>query len=240
MSLLPFIQERLAVVEKEIKTDLFLWLSGKKNPNLEFSGTLESLYWGNYLENNITKIIQTAFTANRELASEHDIDPINTINEATEASKQVIVDVLNVMADYDQRMKGKGYPDKVAKKDIKELQNYYFKLVEDSANNEANLFNMPKKNTVNIPLASEYGIYWYIKSCHWSVHLKLIGVIFTCLAIGFGAGKNETLRNLHHAFTNAESTNETNHPKKQPIAPATIDQNIPNTITETQKTEISK
>ncbi|VAW12361.1 hypothetical protein MNBD_BACTEROID05-554 [hydrothermal vent metagenome] len=240
MSLLPFIQERLTVVEKEIKTDLFLWLSGKKNPDLEFSGTLELLYWGNYLENNITKIIQTAFTANRELANKHDTDPINTVNEATEASKQVIVEILSVMADYDQRMKGKGYPAKITKKDIKELQNHYFNLVEDSANNEVNIFNMPKKNAVNIPLASEYGIYWYIKSCHWSVHLKLIGVVFACLAIGFGAGKNETLRKLHNVFTNTESTNEIVSTKSKANIPETIDQNIPNTITETQKTDSSR
>ncbi len=106
MSLLPFIQKRLMTVEKEIKHDLLFWLCGKKHPNLEFSGTLESLYWGNYLENNITRIIQVAFAANRELANEHDIDPINTIKDATQASKQVIIEVLTVMADYDQRMRG--------------------------------------------------------------------------------------------------------------------------------------
>ncbi len=240
MSLLPFIQERLAVVEKDIKTDLFLWLCGKKHPHLEFSGTIESFYWESYLENNVYKIIQAAFNANRELSCEHSVNPIISISDAERASKQTIIKILSVMVDYDQSMRSDGHQSKVKKKDIKEIKKRCLKEVEERAQNEANLLKMPKNDTVNIPLPSECGIYWYVKNCHFSVHLKLIGLGLTCLAIGFGAGKNETMRSLHNAFTNTESTKETVSTKSRAAIPIATVQNIHNTITETQKIESSK
>jgi hypothetical protein len=57
--ILPFIQERLEPTKKEIRDDLFLWLSGKKFPNLEFSGSLPLNYWGPYLDGHVKKIIDT-------------------------------------------------------------------------------------------------------------------------------------------------------------------------------------
>ncbi len=99
---------------------------------------------------------------------------------------------------------------------------------------------MPKKNTIKLPLASECGVYWYIKNCHWSVHLKLIGFAFACLAIGFGAGKNETMRSLHNAFANTESSKETAFTKNSENIPAAIDQNTPNTINEITKNTSSE
>ena len=62
--ILPFIQKRLKPIRKEIDADLVLWLSGKKFPNLEFSGSLVLNYWGPYLDGHVQKIIASAFAAN--------------------------------------------------------------------------------------------------------------------------------------------------------------------------------
>jgi hypothetical protein len=233
MAILPFIQERLSVVGKEIKADLFHWLSGKKNPNLAFSGSLVDIYWGPYIEENISKIINIAFTANRELSSEHDIDPINSINDSAQASKNAISEVLNVMADYDQKMRGNGYPNRVPKKDITKIKEKYFRMVDDRANNERTLLSLPKKNTIKLPLTSEHGFYWFIKTCHWSTYPFLLGLVAAIFFAGFKAGRNDTLRKVYDAFTNNSNTLEISQPQNPPIKPAAVPQKTANTKQET-------
>lgn len=224
MPILPFIQERLSAVEKEIKADLLHWLSGKKHPNLAFDGSLVLNYWGKYIDENVSKIIQTAFVANRELAVEHDLDPANSIDDAMQASEHVILEILNTMVDYDQKMRGKGNPNTVAKKDIEEIKKKFSKAVADRGSNEMSLFNMPRKNTIKLPLESNHGLYWFIKNCHWSIYPVLLGLVVTIFFAGFKAGKNDTFRKLYDVLTSNSNALEISQPQKPPIKPATIDQ----------------
>lgn len=141
----PFIQEHLEPTKKEIKDDLSLWLSGKKHPNLEFSGSLVLVYWGPYLDEHVQKIINTAFTTNREIATEHGLDPSKSVNDAAIAAKQTIKEILNLMADYDRRMRGKGYPESVPLRDIAEFWIKHSESVRIRAENEYNLLSISKK-----------------------------------------------------------------------------------------------
>jgi len=224
--ILPFIQDRLKSVEKEINDDLFLWLSGKKYPGLQFDGSLVLVYWGPYLEGHINKIIETAFTANRELAFEHDLDPAKSANDASLASQEIVEHILTKMADYDQRMRGKGYPNSVVKKNITETQQRYFKIIQVRAENEIAFFNMPKKNTIKLPLTAEYGFWWFIKNCHWSVYLWLIPLLFSLLigvfSLGFGAARNDTFVKLYDILHSATSTQPTTTPTVPQNKKATV------------------
>lgn len=143
--ILPFIQERLESTKKEIKDDLFLWLSGKKHPNLEFSGTLVDVYWGPSLDGHVKKIIDTAFATNREIATEHGLNPSKTVNDGTIAAEQTIKEILNLMADYDRRMRGKGYPQNVPLRDVTEFWMKHSESVHTRAENEYNLLSISKK-----------------------------------------------------------------------------------------------
>jgi len=147
--ILPFIQERLKPTRKEIDADLFLWLSGKKFPNLEFSGSLVLNYWGPYLDGHIQKIIDTAFATNKEIAKEHNLDPTNSVNDAVFASTETIKSLLEKMADYDQRMRGKGYPKSVPRRDIAQFYTKSNELIRIRAENEINFFKYANKKEEN-------------------------------------------------------------------------------------------
>lgn len=160
----PFIQERLEPTKKEIKDDLFLWLSGKKYPNLEFSGSLPLNYWGPYLDGHVKKIIDTAFTTNKEIATEHGLDPSKSVNDGTIAAEQTIKEMLNLMVDYDRRMRGKGYPESVPPRDIKEFWNKHSEDVRTRAENEFKLLSISKSSTKppnNKPTNSTENKEWY-------------------------------------------------------------------------------
>lgn len=202
--ILPFIQDRLKSVQKEIEADLFLWLSGKKYPNLDFSGSLELGYWGTYLENYVYKIMDAAFMANRELAAEHDLDPANSANDASLAAQKVVEHILNKMVDYDQRMRGKGYPNSVVKKNITEIQQRYFKIIQARADNEIALLNMPKKNIIKLPLTGEHDILWFLRNCHRSLLFKyllsLLTAVLFIFGLGFASGRNNTFVKIYDAI----------------------------------------
>jgi len=218
--ILPFIQDRLKSVRKEIDADLFLWLSGKKYPGLKFDGSLILNYWGPYLDGHIYTIIEAAFAVNRELAFEHDLDPAKSANDALLASEEAMNGLLDLMADYDQRMQGEGYPKRVARRDISELRTRFSKLAHNRAENEINFFKLPKKNTIPLPLTAEYGFWWFIKHCHWSVYLWLIPVLFSLLfgafSLGLGAGRNKTFLRLYDILHSATSTQPTTMPSMPP------------------------
>jgi hypothetical protein len=219
---LPFVQERLKAVRKEIDKDLFLWLSGKKYPGLKFDGSLILGYWGPYLDGHIHTIIDTAFSTNRELAFEHNLDPTTSVNDALVASEEAIKGLLDLMADYDQRMRGEGYPKRVARRDVLELYTRFSKLAHKRAENEINFFKLPKRNTIPLPLTAEYGFWWFIKNCHWSVYLWLIPILFSLLigafSLGLGAGRNDTFLKLYdilHSATNTQPTTIPPVPQKK-------------------------
>lgn len=144
--ILPFIQEKLKSTIKEIKADLFLWLSGKKHPNLQFSGSLRDKYWGPYLDEHVQKIIDTAFATNKEIATEHGLDPSKSVNDGTIAAEQAIKELLNLMADYDRRMRGKGYRQSVPLRDITEFWEKSSATVRTRAENEFNLLTISQVN----------------------------------------------------------------------------------------------
>jgi hypothetical protein len=162
--ILPFIQKRLKPIRKEIDADLVLWLSGKKFPNLEFSGSLVLNYWGPYLDGHVQKIIASAFAANKEIATEHNIDPSNSVNDAASAAEEAIKGLLNLMANYDQRMRGKGYPQSVPRRDVSEYYARSSELISTRAENEIKLLNISKvKNIATEPAANPNNNQWYQK-----------------------------------------------------------------------------
>jgi hypothetical protein len=187
---------------------------------VKFDGSLILNYWGPYLDSHIFKIIETAFTANRELAIEHDLDPTNSVNDALIASEETIDGLLDLMADYDQRMRGKGYPENVAKKNIGDIQQRYFKIIQARAENEIALFNMPKKNTVKLPLTESHDIWWFIRNCHRSLYFKylffLLTVALFIFSLGFAFGRNNTVVKIYDAvksFAIIQTTTPTTTPQ---------------------------
>jgi hypothetical protein len=71
----------------------------------------------------IGKITDTAFATARMISEEHSVDRVEAAKTACEVAEGAARSTIDKMADFDQRMRGKGYPSSVPKKDTSiELQ----------------------------------------------------------------------------------------------------------------------
>ena len=85
----------------------------------EFSDTIVLVFWGNidpFLEHGIVEILEQV----ADDALSRQLTPVPCINEAAEKMDGVISRTYNRMAEIDQRLRGKGYPKSVKRKDVTE------------------------------------------------------------------------------------------------------------------------
>lgn len=91
-----------------------------KYSGVEFSGTPILVFWGGFiepfLEHGIVEILEQV--ADEALAKQ--LDPEPCINEAAGLLEGVIAKTYNRMAEIDQRLRGKGDPESVKRKDVSE------------------------------------------------------------------------------------------------------------------------
>jgi len=86
---------------------------------VEFSGTIVDVFWENidpFLEHGIVAILEQV----SDDALSKQLNPEPCINEAAEKMDGVISRTYNRMAEIDQRLRGKGYPKSVKRKDVTE------------------------------------------------------------------------------------------------------------------------
>jgi hypothetical protein len=111
-----FIKSSVADLQKEIDAELFLWLTGKKSPGVAFSGSKRDVFWGLHLDEIVAKITDEAFKTAHSIAEKYDINPIDAARDAGEVAEDAVRATLEKMADFDRRMRGKGFPMTVAPK----------------------------------------------------------------------------------------------------------------------------
>jgi len=111
-----FIESSVADIQKEIDAELVLWLSGKKNPGIVFSGSIRDVYWGTHLDEIVAKITDRAFETALSLSAKHDINPIDAAKDAGGVAENAVRATLEKMIDFDRRMCGKGFPMTVSPK----------------------------------------------------------------------------------------------------------------------------
>lgn len=112
-----FIEARLNDLRREIDSDLFAWLSRQKYPGVQFSDSLPLVFWGTYLDGIVSKLTDAAFIAARELAEKNQVDPIGAAQAAGEVAESAVLSIISKMAEFDQKMRGAGFPKSVAAKD---------------------------------------------------------------------------------------------------------------------------
>lgn len=148
---LPFINQRLDDARKPIDADLCLWLSGRKHPNLGFSGSLVLAYWGPYLDSHARQLTDLAFAAAKELAAEYGLDPYDTVEDAWNGAESAVQQVIDRMQDYDRRMRGKGFPESVPRKNVMDIRERHSKAIRNRAENERSLRRLPSKPAPQVP-----------------------------------------------------------------------------------------
>lgn len=182
------ITEILDAERKLIESDLMLWATGKKHPNLAFSGSLVDLYWGPYLDDHAKNLTDLSFATARSIASDHNIDPAKTIEGAWNGADNAVANVITRMAHYDRGMRGGGYPDSVPPKDTSDVRGRHSRSIRARAEGELALLRSARKGSIALPLSNKEGFWWFIENCHsgvrWPIILWALGA---ALAIATGA-----------------------------------------------------
>jgi hypothetical protein len=201
----PFIKSRVADLRNVIDGELFAWLSGKKHPNIEYSGTLPLVFWGPFLNERVASITDTAFVAAREIAEKNGIDPIASAKAASNVAENEVRSLINKMIDYDRKMRGRGFPKSVPAKDVSsELKNSIdFILKRRTA--EINILSESMKTRIELPLSSEHGLSWFFIHCHLQTKIAIIALTLSvwgsAVALGYSAGQNNFINRLISLFT---------------------------------------
>lgn len=212
---LPFINQRLDDARKTIDADLFLWLSGKKHPNLEHSGSLAMNYWGPYLDGHARTLTDLAFTAAKELATEHGLDPYDTVEDAWNGAESAIGQVIDRMQNYDRKMRGKGFPDSVPMKDVMDIRDRHSAAIRKRAENERALMSERKKT--EIVLTSEHGFLWYwVHSHYFTRWVSIPATLVAAFMLGYGACRSAFCSKVVDAFMSISPTSPTTSDTEQP------------------------
>ena len=211
---LQFINQRLDDARKPIDADLFLWLSGKKHPNLEFSGSLTLNYWGPYLDGHARQLTDLAFTASKELATEHGLDPYDTAEDAWNSADSAVNQVIDLMREYDRKMRGNGFPDSVPLKDVMDIRGRHSAAIRKRAENERALMTERKKT--DFALTSEHGFLWFWTHSHYSTRwVSIPAILLAVFMLGFGACRSHFFSKVVDAFMSINATSPTTSDSQQ-------------------------
>jgi hypothetical protein len=90
------------------------------NPGVEFEGSLRTFFWEGFIEPFIKDGIQKTLDDVGKECQQNNLDPEPHIKDAASLLRGVISKVYSYMAETDQVLRDKGYPDKVERVDVKD------------------------------------------------------------------------------------------------------------------------
>jgi hypothetical protein len=211
---MPFIQQRLESVQKTIEDDIFAWQTGRKHPNLGFSGTLVDQYWGPYLQGNVRTILDAAFAAYPEVIQGTSISATEAARDAGYAADSTFQAVLMRMRHADAGMRGDGIT-RAAERDVTEFRDRFQADIERRTQDEIAMAAARKFDFVRLPLTKEHDFRWYLAHCSFAMKLALVSAAFGLVSFGFGA------RWAYEFLNRASNTSPQNIPTLQPIQQTT-------------------
>jgi len=85
---------------------------------VEFEGSPQNVFWEGFIEPFIEDGIQKILDEIGKECQQNNLDPEPHIKEAASLLYGLIIKVYNYMAETDQRLRGKGYPEKVKRMDV--------------------------------------------------------------------------------------------------------------------------
>jgi hypothetical protein len=85
---------------------------------VEFSGSAPLVFWNGFVNEELTVLALSLFENTKRMATEHGVPVENAISDCNDCLKDLIFSVFDRMADIDQRLRGKGYPRSIPKKNI--------------------------------------------------------------------------------------------------------------------------
>lgn len=99
----------------------------------EFSGSARLVFWDGFVDEELTALALSLFEDARTKAIEHDVPIESSILACNDCLSGLVLRVFERMADIDQRLRGKGYPNSVSKENVGERASNLCRVIEKFA-----------------------------------------------------------------------------------------------------------
>ena len=103
---------------------------------VEYSGSTITVFWEGFADAHIRKRSRELIESTRLKAIERNIPVQNALQDCLAHLRPMIVTIFNRMAVIDQRLRGKGFPESVLKKDVQQYIDRNYKAIKVSVNAE--------------------------------------------------------------------------------------------------------
>lgn len=96
----------------------------------EFSGSARLVFWDGFVDEELTVLALSLFEDARAKAIEHGVSIESSILACNDCLSGLVLRVFERMADIDQRLRGKGYPNSVSKENVGERASNLCRVIE--------------------------------------------------------------------------------------------------------------
>lgn len=139
--------------------------------NIGFEGSPEHVFWGRYIEPFLEHICVSEITAAVAMAKERGVDARQLLPEIKNILKSGCKRVYDRMAEIDQNLRGKGYPNSVSRRSIDNEFSVMAAFIDTHISAELEMWK-PKSKLEH----------WYSQNRFWVWAISaLVGVVMTVL-----------------------------------------------------------
>ncbi len=103
---------------------------------VEFPGSVNDVFWGGFADEFIRKVGRELIESTRCKAIERNIPVSSALSDCLGYLRIMIEKIFYRMADIDQRLRGKGYPRSVVKRDVSKLIEKNYEILESIIDSE--------------------------------------------------------------------------------------------------------
>ena len=96
----------------------FISYGQSRDVRIQFNGTVTRVFWGTFVDDRIKQTSRQLIESTRLKASARNISATEALTDCLTCIHSMITKVFHRMAVIDQRLRGKGYPDRVKKVDV--------------------------------------------------------------------------------------------------------------------------
>ncbi len=100
---------------------------------VQFSGSARLVFWDGFVDEELTALALSLFEDARTKAIEHGVPIESSILACNDCLSGLVLRVFERMADIDQRLRGKGYPNSVSKENVGERASNLCRVIEKFA-----------------------------------------------------------------------------------------------------------
>lgn len=102
----------------------------------EYAGTAVDVFWKGFIDEYIKKKSRDLIESTRVKAIERKISVESALQDCREHLHSMVIQIFGKMAVIDQRLRGKGYPNSVQKKDVQDRIQQNFLMIDALVNSE--------------------------------------------------------------------------------------------------------